>query len=198
MSAPRVFAVAGLALVIAPRTASPCSFPAAGEFAVDAAFGSDVTPPGAVTASATVARYPDPHSSCFDIAQVVLEVAATDDAAPADRIGFQLQLAGGNPPLGLQLPAMPVTLETTGTSLLLFFDYRDQDGFAFDLEIGAIDLNGNVGPKTVLAISETASEAASAAAFDDAGGCMATGSPSSLAPLFAFLSLALARSRRRT
>src|SRR5687768_8637377 len=98
----------------------------------DPAHASDTTPPSAtIVTSAELRRSSD--SGCMncgvDRSMISIALAATDDATPADRIGYKLTVVGGDPPKGL---AQTQTLQG-GSDLLLFVDPNDR-AFSFDLE----------------------------------------------------------------
>lgn len=144
-----------------PRPTGACSPLAAnnGPHELDLQFATDTVAPSAVTASAAIDD--DKGSSdggggcstpvCGDGGSfVVLNVSATDDRAPAERIGYRLTISGGQPPQGLDLPATAV-LSASGDLLLRY--NINASAFAFDLDIRAVDLNGNIGPATVIAVS---------------------------------------------
>jgi uncharacterized protein (TIGR03382 family) len=183
--------VLALAALLEPRPAAACSLVGNVDHMLDAAYASDTVAPTAVTASAVIYRSADDTgcggaSSCGDIASIAISVAATDDAAPADQLGYQLRVVGGDPPRGLNLPTAPV-MPYSGEDVYVYFDYGDRSGFSFDLEIRARDLNGNLGPATVITVAEPA----------DGGGC-STGGDGKLPALGgALLALALVLRRRR-
>ena len=63
-----------------------------------------------------------------------------------------VELAAGTPPRGFQLPAGAI--EEAEGSLFLRYSFDDHDGFTIDLSVRARDLNGNLGPPTVVTVSE--------------------------------------------
>ena len=187
-------ALGAVLLAADPKLADACSFAPNETHELDPAFSSDTTAPGAPTVSAMVHRWEYP-SSCFDIGLISVALAATDDAAPANRLGYKLRVASGDPPdrLGIGADAIaPPSLD--GGSVSLFFSYMDY-AFAFDLEVRAVDLNGNEGPPTIVFIADEAP------ANDDDGpaGCSATRSSSAnaLASLLVLGVLLLALRPRR-
>jgi hypothetical protein len=86
-------------------------------------------------------------------AYVVLQLSAVDDLTPAERIGYKFAIVGGQPPQQLQYDQVLVVdpYSETGTEIGLSFD-RDTGSFSFDLEITAVDQNGNEGAPMVLRI----------------------------------------------
>ena len=166
MRSPALLAIGCLLLVdIAPRMAGACSPPPANESHVlDPAHASDATPPGAVTVS-DVTVYHDPpgdddaggcsnENEChYSPSRVNLVPRATDDATPAEKIGYQLRVVSGTAPEHIQIPEEAVRpLEYTDSLELRFFDHTD--AFAFDLEVRAVDLNGNLGPPTIVRVED--------------------------------------------
>ncbi len=152
--------LAPFVLVCATRPAHACSLAHAQAHELDPAYTNDMIAPTAVTASAAILRTeeggcgdkPDP---CGDLAVIAITLEASDDATSFADLGYELRLAGGELPLGLTLPSGPVRSSSTlGGRLGLSFDGDDHAGFSFDLEIRARDLNGNLGPPTVLTIGE--------------------------------------------
>lgn len=180
-----VLAIVALALpvLLSPRPASACSLPAPVVHALDSAYAADTTPPSAVTGSASITRHRNASSSCFDIAYTYLTLSATDDAAPPERLGFKLAFVSGELPDGMTLPT-----DIQVGNPQLFFNYRDESGFSFELEVRAVDLNGNLGPPTLLLVEESPDD------LDDDGGCSTGNTPGAA---LALLALAFVRRRRR-
>jgi hypothetical protein len=146
-----------------PRPTGACSTVPEnnGPHGLDLAFASDTVAPSAGIASASIDTADGDGGGgggcgtplCGDGGSfVVLNVSATDDRAPGERIGYRLTIAGGQPPQGLDLPATAV-LSFSGDLLLRF--PINAPAFAFDLEIRAVDLNGNIGPSTVVAVAHS-------------------------------------------
>jgi len=194
---------------VEPQVAEACSFAPNATHALDPMFSSDVTPPGAPDVTAIVRRWEYP-STCFDIALIDVAVSAIDDAAPPERLGYRFRVAGGDPPDGLGIPDAAIAPPRINSGrVLLFFSYMDP-AFAFELEVRAVDLNGNEGPPTVVAIADpTKTTDTPSDGIDDPiddtddnidadGGCSATGSASSnaLASLLMLGVLLLALRRR--
>jgi MYXO-CTERM domain-containing protein len=179
-----------------PQVVDACSFAPNETHALDAAFANDATPPGAPDVTPTVRRWEYP-SSCFDIGLIDVAVSATDNAAPPDRLGYRFSVRSGDPPdrFGITADAIAPPALDGSDSVSLFFNYMDT-AFAFELEVRAVDLNGNVGPPTVVYISDPAGPNNS---DDDDTGCSATGSSSSngLASLLTLGVLFTLRSRRK-
>ncbi|MBZ0236152.1 MAG: hypothetical protein K8M05_27745, partial [Deltaproteobacteria bacterium] len=149
-----------------PRMASACSLAWNEDLILDPAYADDATPPDQVVlGDAGVHRSNDSGcgaGSCGDIASVHVTVEASDDRAPADRLGYELRLAGGALPRGLALPAGPVLPGGGAGNIILFFD-PDVDELDFVLEVRAVDLNGNRGEPTTVRIVDR-----------DPGGCAAS------------------------
>ncbi len=86
-------------------------------------------------------------------AYVLLELGAADDKTPAERIGYKFAIASGRPPKNLQYDQI-LTVDPysrSGTELGLAFD-TDSGPFSFDLEITAVDQNGNESVPVVIEI----------------------------------------------
>ena len=154
-----------LALLLAPSIPRPtgaCSAVSenAGERQLDPAFSTDLVPPSAVTASAVVDRDDDDGgggggcngAQCVTSGSFVfMSVYAMDDRAQKEQLGYRLTLASGELPAGMNLPTTAV-ISDSGELRLRF--PNDAPAFAFELEIRAVDLNGNNGPATVIAVSD--------------------------------------------
>jgi hypothetical protein len=145
--------------LVAPRPLGACSLASNDDHHLDPAFSTDKTAPGAVEANVfDLVHHEDDGdgggcgthvASCGSFGSLTIDVSATDDTAPAEKIGYRLRMIGGDAPRGLNLPMQDV--RPFGSQLQLYFDVDDYD-FEFQLEISAVDLNGNVGAPTVLRI----------------------------------------------
>lgn len=200
----RLATLAPLAALLAladSRPASACSLLTNDDFQEDPAQAGDATPPGAVTGSAEVFRNEEEEgvgctqvAGCGDIAAIRLDVSATDNATPADRMGYLVTVVGGEPPAGLVgesfggIRSTPVT--GYGGELIFYFDFNDRAGFQLDLEVRAVDLGGNLGPPTIFSVGEAA---------PDEGGCRTSGSATSGGlVLLAIAGVVLRRRARRS
>lgn len=158
-----------VALLLAPSIPRPtgaCSPLATGTYphTLDAAFASDTTAPS-VTVSGSFSLIEDSGENggggCGTVDcgnggnYIAIQPTATDDQTPAARIGYRFAIAAGQPPQGLDLPATAVGNDY-GAEMLLPYYGAPGAPFSFDLEIRAVDLNGNVGPATVITISNPA------------------------------------------
>ncbi len=173
-----------------PRPAAACSLAWNEDLTLDPAYADDTTPPGeVVVGDVTVHRSDDlgcAGTSCGDNASLSVPVAADDDRAPADRLGFELRLVGGALPRELTLPAGPVLPGGGAGNLILFFD-PDVDELDFVLEVRAVDLNGNRGAPAIVRVVERVP-----------GGCAASrGGAGGLGLVLVGLAAALATRRRR-
>lgn len=148
----------------------------------DAAQADDATPPTAPTVDVEVTKY-DQGCGSNGLA-LELTMKATDDRAPAERIGFVIAVASGN----ISIDFDPGPIVPYDGPVSFYFD-EDELPFAGELEVRAIDLNGNIGPPTIVAVSSTASSRTRFASVRGA------------APLVTFgmlgLALVIARRRRR-
>jgi hypothetical protein len=155
-------AAAGALPLCAPAPARACSIAAPITHVVDPAMqATDQMAPTLMSIpTPTIGRGFAPggcsgsSSSCDDIGVIQIQVKATDDMTPAERIGFRITLAGGTLPAGLTLPADAIDLTPGYPIVGLFWTdgaTNDQDPLDFTLSIVAVDLAGNESaPQTVV------------------------------------------------
>jgi hypothetical protein len=136
-----------------------CSIAGFQEQMLDAAQADDHVAPAAAATSFDIVRFDNDggcgggaENSCSDTAIVAIAVTASDDRTPADKIGYQLTLVSGELPAGMTLPQGAVV--PFDGKLNFVFRAEDRGGFTADLEVRARDLNGNLGPPTIVTISE--------------------------------------------
>lgn len=131
-----------------------CGLPRDAQHALDPAYRDDVTPPGApeiLGVTVTAATRDPVQPSCDTTISIAIAVRATDDRAPADRLGYFASIESGidvSPSIGVQ-NAVPLDGRvhiTAETSFGAFFG---------EVGVVAVDLNGNVGPMTVRMVSHT-------------------------------------------
>jgi hypothetical protein len=125
-----------------PRPVGACTpYPTDGGLhTLDLAHGTDRTPPSAPTASYSVYEgSPADGGGCGGKpecggapATIYIDLSAIDDRTPATEMGYKLAIADGA--IGLR------------------FDSTMLHGWSFDLEIIAVDLNGNEGPPVIVTI----------------------------------------------
>jgi uncharacterized protein (TIGR03382 family) len=128
--------------------------------------------------------------TCNPIGYLVLAVAATDDATHPDRIGYRVQVTAGD-----AVRSPNEDLVATDSSLYLYFDPRSP-GFVIDLEVSAVDQNGNVGPATAYHVDFTnPNPVTDEPEPTDDGGCATSGGAGWLAALA--VALLVLRRRRR-
>jgi hypothetical protein len=149
------------AQLIAPAPLGACSLATNEDHHLDLAFGSDKTAPGTVTASVYDLIHHENDgdgggcgthvASCGSFSSLTLDVSAIDDQTPAERIGYRLRVISGDTPRDFNVPMQDV--RAFGSQLYLYFAVDDHD-FDFELEIRAVDLNGNAGAPTVVAITQ--------------------------------------------
>lgn len=185
---PRLALTALAALTLAPpaHACPPIDNP---DHVLDPGLRDDTVAPGAVTMRSIEVSRSDGGGACTVDCRgdlIILRPTATDDRTPADRLGYRLRLLGGELPRELGLPARPVRPQLGSDELWLLFD-DDGAGFAFQLEVRAVDGNGNLGPPTVVDLVEVV----------PADGCATAGArgPAGLAVL-ALAGLAACRRRR--
>ena len=143
-----------------PRLSGACSpVPESSPHVLDAAYAADTTAPGAVTASAVVEP---PRSSdgggcgatplCGDGGPfLVVYAEATDDLTPVGRLGYRLEVVGGQAPAGFTLPTE--ALAPDGSELRIRIATTAAP-FSVEVAIRAVDLNGNEGPASVITIAQ--------------------------------------------
>jgi hypothetical protein len=123
--------------------------------------------------------------STDDTGTLAIRIAPpADDRTPAESMGYRIELLSGEAPAGL-LPDVDIRAFEADRILLHWVDGRrdDQEPLDFSLSIRAIDLGGNLGPRSD----------AVEARHPGSSGCATAGS----APLWALLiGLALLRRRR--
>jgi hypothetical protein len=158
-------AVAILLLALAPSLPRPtgaCDLVPEdhGPHVLDPAHASDTEAPSAPVVSFEVYRAERESAGCgtYDTcgngdSTIHVVVSATDDLTPADQLGYRFTILSGYVPPNLRVPADD-RRPWAGDELSWRFagDYRG--AFQFDVEVRAVDLNGNVGPATVLTISD--------------------------------------------
>jgi len=153
--------VAALVLLVLapsiPRPSGACS-PAEdddGPHERDPAFVTDTVAPSAVDATFDVYRSSggggcDSCGGGFNTIQ--LSLTASDDRTPEGRMGYRFTIVGGQPPPSILFP--------TGDRIASYgqvnwrFDSAYHGSFSFDVEIRAVDLNGNVGPATIVRLTD--------------------------------------------
>jgi hypothetical protein len=128
-------------------------------------------------------------TSCDDLGSVDLQIAASDDQAPTDSLGYQLVLTSGQLPSGMTLPTGTVRA-MAGHIYLHWTDdaTEDQEAVAFSLTLRAVDLAGNAGPSTTMDIRDAGS--------GDAGCGVGLRRPLSAWPVTTIAILLLARALR--
>jgi uncharacterized protein (TIGR03382 family) len=149
----------------------------------------DTTPPEVPVLEVMYSREPAGDgcfsaSSCQGSGSVGLGIEmAVDDRTSLGEMGYVIELAGGELPSGMRLPASPVRADY-GVIWLHFSDH-DQD-IDFTLSVRAMDLAGNLGEPVLVEASDGGSS-----------GC-STGARSGPATLIlVILALAVAVRRRR-
>ncbi|MBA3539862.1 MAG: hypothetical protein H0T79_09550 [Deltaproteobacteria bacterium] len=186
----RLLLACSLALVVDlhARDVGACSSPFTEILEVDPVHMGETAAPAAPVVEASIYRAAEggspgcaePTPQCGATASITLDVAATDDATAADRLGFGVELVGGDASRGLFIDARFIV----SPELYLSFDRSDDSGFSIDLAVFAIDANGNAGPATLITVSEPG-----------ASGCASTGGTSSSLLLVGLTAFVLRRRR---
>lgn len=186
-----MMACAGVAVALCALAtpARACSFPDNQPYTIDPqAQATDATPPSAPVATVqSVKRGKGPEyagcsqsaSSCDDLGTILLQVSATDDQTDTASLGYRIELVSGSLPSGLTLPATAVRPALSGGLLLVWLDGAsdDQEALTFELSVRAVDLAGNEGPPTSVAVHDPGSGGCSMAGHspaDSSGPVVAT------------------------
>lgn len=139
-----------------PRPSNACSIapPDYGPLELDPTFETDTVPPSAVDVTYNVYRRDGGGAcgSCGDFSSINVALTATDDRATSERLGFRFRLVGGGTPPGMTLPDDDRVSDYG--SIYWRFDSAYRGRISFDVEVRAVDLNGNVGPATVITIED--------------------------------------------
>lgn len=186
-----VLFTSAVAFLAKPATATACS-PAFGYFAhsLDEAHQADALPPGAPSVAVSLEETEEVDHGCDNPCgssggrRLVLTVSAVDDRTPTDRMGYRIRATGKHVPrhlareLGDLIPGwFPNTI---------VFKLGSEGRLDFELEVRAVDLNGNAGPPIYTQINDS-----------DTGGCRTTGHARPLGLLLVTLAIILATRRRR-
>jgi hypothetical protein len=170
----------------APRPAEACSSLANPDLVLDRQmYGSDHVAPQAPIIDDALMYRMDAVGDCAATGYLMFSVRGFDNATPAYDLGFQLD-AIDDDPAGIDDDR---TRDAVGDKLYFTFPYDTPD-FEEDIEIRAVDLNGNVGPNALWHLSYVQQ-----AAEPTRGGCSTTRSPSWL--VLAFIALVYARRHAR-
>lgn len=166
----RSLLVAAVASFALPSPADACDRAGNGSWRSDEPIAGDTAPPSVPTAELIgVTRSEDPSgcgtmSSCGSSATIAIAVSATDDRAAVAQLGYEIRIVGGDPPRGFNPEARGRVTPAFDDTLLFDFAF-DAGSFSVDLEIRAVDANGNVGEPTLVTVED----------FVDDGGCRAGG-----------------------
>lgn len=177
------FVLVALLAVALPRPADSCSISVPSPHQKDPQHATDVTPPSATFVTTSRVESSDGGGCCGGARRwIELGLVASDDKTSADELGYKLTVVGGEPPRNFPETQ---TLQYGGDRMPVSVDFEDA-AFAFDLEIRAVDLNGNEGPPVVVEIAFQA----------ESSGC-STSSELPVWAMFVIGALALAIRRRR-
>jgi hypothetical protein len=158
----KVFLVA-MALVASARTSEACIPFANKAFVLDPTHAADVTPPAPITVCDwfVIGRRDGDEASCGASGTFWIQPNSTDDATPADQLGYVFHVVG-------EPEGAPVKLDE-GTLYLGFA--IDSDVEVRDVSIQPVDLNGNRGraARCTMTWKNPHPEAP-----EDSGGCAST------------------------
>jgi MYXO-CTERM domain-containing protein len=184
MSSMRLFAfalAATSALVALPRPAAACSLITNDVWIQNEAHATDDTNPSQPTVGAIeTGRHFDDSNGCGNIAScgsygtMEIEISATDDRAGAQDLGYEVTVIGGNPPRDFD-PSRERVRPAFDGRLIFYFDV-DAPDFSVDLEIRAVDGNGNVGEPIVVTVNDFAPSDGGCATGKRGGSVAALGS----------------------
>jgi hypothetical protein len=128
-----------------------------GVHALDAQYATDAIAPTITSADTYVVRPGEPagcaceSAGCGDSRWFVrLYMAAADDRAGEYELGYKFRVIGGQAPASLVLPTE--TVRSSTGEVLLLLSKQERGAIAFDLEIRAVDLNGNESAPTVVSV----------------------------------------------
>jgi hypothetical protein len=185
-----------LASWLVPRSAQACDLRGDSFHTIDPALqGVDSQPPTlAPIGEVMIHRGHDPESrGCIDsgicgefLGSFSIAVQATDDIAPAERIGYRVSVASGTPPQGFH---MRDPIRANGSLWVWWNDGAtgDQEAFDFTLSLVAIDEAGNESAAQTVHIQDGGS----------GGGCRIGGRRSSTGGVVAAALLAITAAARR-
>ncbi len=150
-----------LLLVIAPsipRPSGACS-PVEDDYGPherDPAFVTDTVAPSQADATYDIYRSSRSSAGCDSCGggfnTIQLSINANDDRTPEERMGYRFSIVGGQPPPNLLFPTSD---RIAGYGQVNWrFDSSFHGSFSFDVEIRAVDLNGNLGPASVITITD--------------------------------------------
>jgi MYXO-CTERM domain-containing protein len=187
------------ALVALPRPASACSLATNDLWIQNPAHASDTTAPSrpAIGAVEVTRHFEDEQSgcgrnvsSCGSFGTMEINVSATDDRAQAQDIGYEVRIVGGNAPDAFDPTREGRVRPFFGEGRMIFFFDVDSPDFSVDLEIRAVDGNGNVGDPIVVTVTDEQPESSSGCAAGKQGSLVGFG-------LIAFATALALRRRRR-
>ena len=132
----------------AVASSSSCGYGGYALHVTDPTQADDTTPPSAPIVDVAITRYDQGCGS--NGLDLELAMQATDDRAPAESIGFLITVASGDFSIELEpgaiVPYGPVS----------YYFTEEELPFEGELEVRAIDLNGNIGPPTIVEVSSSA------------------------------------------
>ncbi len=177
MRALALVTAAASAILATPSPAVACSLVGNNLWQQDAAQASDNTPPSKPTVEVlAVNRNQDSSgcgasSSCGSIASMHLAVSASDDRATPTQIGYEVRIVGGDAPTNFDPSRDGRISPSFGEELVFYFDFNSPS-FAVDLEVRAVDANGNLGPPVVVTVEDTVDEGVGCASASRANGSL--------------------------
>jgi hypothetical protein len=140
--------------VAATRPAAACTPVDNWAHVLDPAQADDHTPPSAVTVHDVIVSRDSGGDGCAASCggpDLTIQLTASDDRSGP--IGYRVAIVGGRPPRGLWINPEPVA-PAYGASHLQYLFEDDDYGWSFDVELRAVDGNGNLGPATRVTIAD--------------------------------------------
>ena len=139
---------------------------------------------------------------CDATGVVHVELAATDDVSPQDKIGYRFTVASGTPPAGLVLPENAVDFPLGEIAFNFLWNdgaTDDQEPVNFTLRIVAVDQAGNESAPQTLAVHEDVPTPLPNTTYND-GNCRISNSrmpPRGVGFMTSLVAMAVIRRRRR-
>lgn len=140
------FAVLILLVAIEARDASACGAAVRDDLVLDPAYADDTSPPSAPVVASQV--HVSTGTDCGDFGLILLDVSSVDDRAPAEKLGFRLDVESSD----AQVSTRPYAVVPAAGQIYAYFD-PTVDALHARLSVRAVDLNGNIGDPTFIDIA---------------------------------------------